>query len=107
MPDREREPPPEPGPPTRIPPHIAYYPAVDDVDRRTKAATANGAHLVRPAPPWAPFITTPAWGKNLWLITAAYALRTAVKYAWPAERPAFGRTGPHGTAVVRLRSVYR
>ncbi|MFC4610482.1 STAS domain-containing protein [Streptomyces maoxianensis] len=47
-------------------------------------------------------LTTPAWGKIPWLIAAAAALRTAVKYAWPAARPAFRRTGPHGTAVVRL-----
>ncbi|MDX2761004.1 hypothetical protein [Streptomyces europaeiscabiei] len=27
------------------------------------------------------FLTTPAWGKILWLIAAATALRTAVQYA--------------------------
>ncbi|WP_241267027.1 VOC family protein [Streptomyces scabichelini] len=32
--------------PPGTPAHIAYYLAVDDVDRRTEAATANGAQLV-------------------------------------------------------------
>ncbi|GAA2423755.1 hypothetical protein GCM10010191_39870 [Actinomadura vinacea] len=32
--------------PPGTPAHIAYYIAVDDVDRRVKAATANGAELV-------------------------------------------------------------
>lgn len=32
--------------PPGTPPHIAYYLAVDDVDRRAEAATANGARLV-------------------------------------------------------------
>ncbi|WP_328349396.1 hypothetical protein OG800_01775 [Streptomyces sp. NBC_00445] len=34
--------------PPGTPAHIAYYLAVDDVDRRTEAATANGARLVLP-----------------------------------------------------------
>jgi predicted enzyme related to lactoylglutathione lyase len=34
--------------PPGSPAHIAYYLAVDDVDRRTEAATANGARLVLP-----------------------------------------------------------
>ncbi|WP_308280461.1 hypothetical protein [Streptomyces lincolnensis] len=34
--------------PPDIPAHIAYYLAVDDVERRTEAAVANGARLVVP-----------------------------------------------------------
>ncbi|MDT0444671.1 VOC family protein [Streptomyces johnsoniae] len=34
--------------PPETPAHIAYYLAVDDVDRRAEAATANGARLVVP-----------------------------------------------------------
>ncbi|MGW4234176.1 VOC family protein [Streptomyces sp. NPDC004980] len=34
--------------PPGTPAHIAYYVAVDDVDRRVEAATANGARLVVP-----------------------------------------------------------
>ncbi|MGR3937385.1 VOC family protein [Streptomyces sp. BRA346] len=34
--------------PPETPAHIAYYLAVDDVDRRTEAATAHGARLVVP-----------------------------------------------------------
>lgn len=34
--------------PPGTPPHTAYYLAVDDVDRRTEAAAANGARLVVP-----------------------------------------------------------
>jgi hypothetical protein len=30
-------------------------------------------------------LTTPAWGKILWLIAAAAALRTAVQYTWRAR----------------------
>jgi predicted enzyme related to lactoylglutathione lyase len=34
--------------PAHTPAHVAYYLAVDDVDARTEAATANGARLVVP-----------------------------------------------------------
>ncbi|MCK8437342.1 VOC family protein [Streptomyces sp. D2-8] len=34
--------------PPGTPAHIAYYLAVDDIDRRVEAATAHGAHLVVP-----------------------------------------------------------
>ncbi|MBD9730102.1 hypothetical protein PV755_44730 [Streptomyces caniscabiei] len=30
-------------------------------------------------------LTAPAWGKILWLIATAAALRTAVQYAWRAR----------------------
>jgi anti-anti-sigma factor len=51
----------------------------------------------------AAILTTPAWGKILWLITAAAALRATVKYVRSAARDDSRRTGPQGVAAVRLR----